>query len=307
MIHHVFANKSNIGDWLSARGIQSLLKPHQVVEHLCDEPFVPDTLAHLATTTNEDLIVIGGGGLFMDYFTPFWIGLRDISPQATVCIWGVGYCDLKAESSHPPLDVVLDCIRASRICVVRDELTRNYLDIDSVGEPVACPSMVAIEPSPGGRGILHVDNYTTAGADTYAVMDQISREFADSTNRPFRRTNNRIKRDSELEHVLSLYEASDLIVSSALHGCIIAVAMGKPVCAISGDRKIEAFMEAAGLGKWVLDVRKVKSLSTILERLMEQQPVPDYVKVVRSQNKAVASRIKSMLADLEAQKNTRSL
>ena len=40
MIHHVFANRSNIGDWLSARGIQALLGPQRVMEHLCDEPFV---------------------------------------------------------------------------------------------------------------------------------------------------------------------------------------------------------------------------------------------------------------------------
>ena len=100
MIHHVFANRSNIGDWLSALGIQSLLAPHEVVEHLCDEPFVPDTLAALAETTADDLIVIGGGGLFMDYFTSFWAGLLEIAPRAPVCIWGVGYCDIKAEPSH---------------------------------------------------------------------------------------------------------------------------------------------------------------------------------------------------------------
>jgi len=302
MIHHVFANKSNIGDWLSARGIQSLLKPSQVVEHLCDEPFVPDTLARLAATTEDDLIVIGGGGLFMDYFAPFWTGLRDIAPRATICIWGVGYCDLKAEPSHPPLDVILDCVRASRICVVRDELTRNYLGVECVGEPVACPSMVVIEPGPGGRGILHVDNYTTAGADTYAVMDRISREFARSTGRPYQRTNNRINRESELGHVLSLYEASDLVVSSALHGCIIAVAMGKPVCAVSGDRKIEAFMEAAGLGDWVLDVSRVSSLDKVLKGLPTQPSPRDYVKTVRSRNRNVASRIKSVITELEVRK-----
>ena len=48
MIHHVYANQSNVGDWLSARGIQSLLAPLTVTEHLCDEPFVPETLRKLA-------------------------------------------------------------------------------------------------------------------------------------------------------------------------------------------------------------------------------------------------------------------
>ena len=72
MIYHVYANQSNAGDWLSARGIQALLAPREVREHLCDEPFVPQTIAALERATEEDFIVIGGGGLFMDYFEPFW-------------------------------------------------------------------------------------------------------------------------------------------------------------------------------------------------------------------------------------------
>ena len=70
MIHHVFANRSNIGDWLSAIGIQALLAPCKVTEHLCDQPFVAGTLGELSTAGEGDLIVIGGGGLFMDYFEP---------------------------------------------------------------------------------------------------------------------------------------------------------------------------------------------------------------------------------------------
>ena len=46
MIHHVFANRSNIGDWLAARRIQHLLRPLTVKEHLCDEPFVEFVRRH---------------------------------------------------------------------------------------------------------------------------------------------------------------------------------------------------------------------------------------------------------------------
>src|ERR1043165_8456109 len=101
MIHHVFANKSNIGDWLSAQGIQRLLGV-PVIEHLCDEPFVPETLEALRELKANDLIVIGGGGLFMDYFVPFWEGFREIASRVPFCIWGVGYCHIKREDSRPP-------------------------------------------------------------------------------------------------------------------------------------------------------------------------------------------------------------
>ena len=43
-VYHVYANRSNVGDWLSARGIQALLAPLPVTELLCDEPFVPETI-----------------------------------------------------------------------------------------------------------------------------------------------------------------------------------------------------------------------------------------------------------------------
>ena len=84
MIHHVYANQSNVGDWLSARGIQSLLAPRAVTEHFCDEPFVPATLAALSKAGPEDFIVIGGGGLFMEYFGPFWEGAEQIRTRVLV-------------------------------------------------------------------------------------------------------------------------------------------------------------------------------------------------------------------------------
>ena len=293
-IHHVFANKSNIGDWLSVRGIQQLLAPLEVEEHFCDASFVPETLARLAEATPEDLIVIGVGGLFMDYFAPFWTGLRDLAPRSAMCIWGVGYCDLKADASHPPLDVVLEVVRACRIRVVRDALTRSYLGADCAVDVAPCPSLVAVEPSPGGWGVLHVDNYTTVGAPAFDTMDAVCRDFAAATGRPYRRTNSRIDRDAELERVLSLYAASDVVVSSALHGCIIPVAMGKAVCAVSGDRKIEAFMDAAGFGEWVLDATEVEALPRLLPGLPQQQPVPKFVTSVRAQNGLIAERVRML-------------
>lgn len=294
MIHHVFANRSNIGDWLSARGIQSLLKPEQVVEHLCDEPFVEDTLRELSKLGRDDLIVIGGGGLFMDYFTPFWLGLRDIARRVNVCIWGVGYCDLKSKPSRAPLELIRDCVEASRLCVVRDEMTRRHLEMDCVGKPVPCPSMVEIDPVGGGSGILHVDNFTSVGASAYALMDQVCEEFAGRTGRAFRKTNNRISHATELDRILSLYAASDVVVSSALHGCIIAVAMGKAVCAVSGDWKIEGFMDAAGLGEWVIDAKDAGRLEHLLDKVKTQEFPAHFPGQARAENQRVAAQIRSL-------------
>lgn len=293
MIHHVYANRSNVGDWLCARGIQQLLG-QPVVEHLCDQPFAAGTLAALRQATQQDIIVIGGGGLFMDYFDPFWQGLADLPEGPALCLWGVGCCDLKQQSSLPRLEAIRQLLRRSELCVVRDEVTRRHLAVQGLSTPVACPSICVVEPQEPGWGVLHVDNFSTAGAEVYALMDQSCRVHAKRGNRPYRQTNNRIDPAGErtLFECLRRYRLSDRVVSSALHGCVIAVAMGLPVVAVSGDRKIESFMQAAGLQDWVLDVREVERLPDLLEQLERQRPVPEFTARTRLENAAVAQAVR---------------
>src|SRR5262245_32029332 len=294
MIHHVFANRSNIGDWLSARGIQALLGPRPITEHFCDEPFVAATLERLDAAAAGDVIVIGGGGLFMDYFTPLWEGIAEIAGRVPCCIWGVGYCDLKQEPSRPSDDLLGAVIRRSRVCVVRAELSRGLLPGLALRDPVPCPSLAALDRSPRpGRGLLHVDNCTTAGANVFDAMDAIGGEFARRTDRRYRRTNNRIDPPSEanLAATLALYAESDLILSSALHGCIIGVALGKPILAVSGDYKIESFMEAASLRDWVLDLDEIDSLPGRLDELAGQRPCSEFVADAIEANRRVAEHV----------------
>jgi polysaccharide pyruvyl transferase WcaK-like protein len=292
MIHHVFATKSNMGDWVSALGIQSLLAPHAVTEHLCDEPFVPATLERLRLASPDDLIVIGGGGLFMKYFQPFWEGFRDIAHRTQFYIWGVGYCDVKREMSRPPEDLVTEIIRKSQFCSVRDSLTRDCLPECQLPPPTACPSLCfVVQSSEPGCGVLHVDNYGIAGADVYDFMDASASRFAEATGRPYRRTDNRIEQHDDLQAILQLYAASDVVLSSALHGCIIGLAMGKKVMAVSGDRKIESFMSLVGLSKWVLDINDYAALPDLLEFLPQQPSVQSAIDALRSANKRIAVQI----------------
>ena len=298
MIHHVFANRSNIGDWLSALGIQSLLEPHEIVEHLCDEPFVNETLEKLSEVTADELIVIGGGGLFMDYFTPFWEGFREIADHVSFCIWGIGYCDLKREKSRAPNELLEEIVNKSRISIVRDNLSRSFLSRCNLPPPVPCPSIFVVELLPQKNlGLLHVDNYTTAGADVYEAMDAYGREFAKKTQRPYLRTNNRIRAGdkSELEATLNLYTRSDLIISSALHGCIIGLAMGRRVVAVSGDYKIESFMDAAGLSDWVCDINEIDSLPYYLSKLPDQRSTYKFLEWARNENRLVAEQVKIVM------------
>jgi polysaccharide pyruvyl transferase WcaK-like protein len=295
MIYHVYANQSNIGDWLSAKGIQKLLSPLEITECFCDVPFVEETMERLSGATSKDLIVIGGGGLLMDYFIPFWEAFRPIAQRIPFCIWGIGFCDIKNEFSLPPNALIEEIINKSKLCIVRDELSRSYLKHCKLPAPVPCPSINVIEPVlEKGRDILHVVNYTTAGANTYDAMVTIAKKFASNSAIQYRETNNLISsgNEKELNHILSLYQKSSVVISSALHGCIIGVAMGLKVLAVSGDRKIEGFMESAGLKDWVLDVNEVNLLPDLIDKIREQSYNQAISEDIQKKNQEVAMKIK---------------
>jgi polysaccharide pyruvyl transferase WcaK-like protein len=298
MIHHVYANQSNAGDWLSAQGIQSLLGIRAVQEHFCDEPFVDGTIAALSEAGPDDFIIIGGGGLFMDYFLPFWEKFRSIASRAPFCIWGVGNCDMKRQSSRLPRKLITEVVRQSSLCVVRDELTRCFLGDSRLPLPVPCPSILAIEPAgaPQPR-LLHVDHYNNVGEEIYEKLVAISQCFAQRTGRSYRQTNNLIPKGKKeaLRTILGYYESADLVFSSRLHGCILALAMHRPVLAISGDHKVESFMEAAGLGDWVLCLDEVDSVADRLEQLHKQILPVAFIEHWRAENRRVGRQVLQLL------------
>ncbi len=302
MIHHVFANKSNIGDWLSAQGIQFLLGEYggqgNVLEHLCDEPFVPATLEALAQASCNDLIVIGGGGLFMDYFTPFWEGFLPISGRVPFCIWGVGYCDAKHRDSRPSSGLLETLVRRARFCSVRDDLSRQYLAACSLPAAVTCPSVCVLEPATEqGHGLLYVDAYDNMGERSYQQAVDLLQGFARLSGRPYRQVNNRIKAGSntELKGMLDAYRESDLVISSRLHGCIIALTLGKKVLAISGDRKVESFMARAGLGQWVVDAANVQAIPECLNRVGQQGSAQAFIDTSRRDNALLGRKVGHLL------------
>lgn len=300
MIHHVFANRSNIGDWLSARGIQSLLAPHQVTEHLCDEPFVPETLTRLEALNADDLIIIGGGGLFMDYFEPFWRGFQAIAERVPFVIWGVGCCDMKRTNSLPPASLLHEIVNKSRYCIVRDELTRNYLSHCKPVPAIPCPSMTVVSDVPSKNfSMLYADAYDNIGPQVYEKTIKTLKEYATRTGRKYRQTNNIISQanESQLKQVVEMYTDADLVVASRLHGCILGVAMGRKVLAISGDRKIEAFMHSANLGDWVLNLEQIDQLDERLAMLPDQNVCTDFIVNARRQNEAFAERIKTLIME----------
>jgi polysaccharide pyruvyl transferase WcaK-like protein len=301
MVHHIYANQSNVGDWLSAKGIQSLIAPIEVKEHFCDTPFVAETVAALESAAQHDFIVIGGGGLFMDYFAPFWEAFQPIARRVPFGIWGAGCCAHKRAATGLPEQLLSEIIEEARFCVVRDELTRSALSQANVRPAVACPALVAVTPRPERQHrLLYVDHYDVVGAENYEKIVALAEQFARKTGRNYRQINNLISKGSNaaLEGILDLYASADLIVSSRLHGCIIGLAMGRPVLAISGDRKVESFMGEAGLADWVCDLHQIDSLPERLDELPTQTVPSVFLERAQEQNRLIGQEIKALIGKL---------
>ena len=242
----------------------------------------------------------------MDYFTPFWSGFARLLGRFPFVVWGVGCCDLK--SAHTRLDerLLRQVCAASELCVVRDDVTRDYLRGLAVPDPVPCPSLLTLAPpATPGFGLLHAANLTTVGDAAYRTMRQTGQRFARRSGRPYTETNNRIAPGSrrELAAVLAQYAGADLVLSSRLHGCLIALAMGRQLLAVSGDRKLESFCHAAGLDDWLLDAAEAADATVLagrLSRLSEQAPVTDFVADARAANGAVAAAILDLMPGRES-------
>jgi len=301
-VHHVYACRSNVGDWLSARGVQSVLSPLEMVEHLCDEPFADETLRALSGLQAGDVVVVGGGGLLMDYFRDFWEGVLELPAEVPLFVWGVGACDHKRQSSTLQGRLLRAVVERSRLFVARDDLTRDLIGERAVLGPVACPAVVAAPSPPDtGLGVLCVAHRYLLGDSTDRYVRRVSRDLAAATDRPYDEIDNRIPPDDlgALADVVKRYEAADVIVSSRLHGCVIGLAMGRRVVAVSGDRKIDSFMSAAGLRDWVCEVDDERGLRDRMARVEEQPSAAAFVEASRRDNAGIGERVKAIVRDLD--------
>lgn len=305
MIYHVYANRQNIGDWLAARAIQAQLSPRPIKQLLIDDYFVAETVATLEAAGEHDLVVIGGGGLLLDYFLPFWEKFEPISKRVPFVVWGAGYCDFKTYNGRPPREFLKSIFARSRLCVLRDELTRSDFPELDLPPATLCPSLMLIEHNPGPKdSVVHGVHYGVTGEELYQRMVQLVNTFADEQKCKYIELNNEIKADDEaaLQRQLAFYARARYVVSTRLHGCIIGLASGAKVLAVSGDRKVESFMERVGLQDWVCDLAHLDRLPAMMTALDSQADVAfDAIRKSHSENDEIGRRVRQIADEVAAE------
>lgn len=81
---------------------------------------------------------------------------------------------------------------------------------------------------------------------------------------------------------------------------MVGVALQKKVIAVSGDRKIDSFMQAVGLGEWVCDNDDLAKLPILLNNIDGQPSCDQRVEKFRRSNEAIGHKLSTLFDQIHA-------
>ncbi len=295
-IYHIYANKTNVGDLLSALAIKKFLKLNST-DLFWTNGYFERTVKDLCNLNEKDVVIIGGGGLLKDYFFRLWETLIGNYKGNKMFLWGVGECINKDDKYTGLPDDMIDSIaKITTKIYVRDFSTKDrFSRIGKEAEIVGCPStnIARTWSKKSDKYLLHV------------VHPQLLKQTL-----PYWRSNAQKLASGlglkyvEIDHIIpsnhirgyiywnslrNYYENAGLIISSRLHGVILGSARRVPVVPISNDYKIEAYWRGTLGGKKLLNINDSDLLSDFVRA--ENYDDPDLIQngvdnVIKSNSQA---------------------
>ncbi len=248
-----YSANRNIGNYTPVLGIHRMLGKELDVWSIRRTPVDWDYVHR-----NYQEVIVGGAGLLHRVFEPFWVDLEK-NCRFPITVWGIGVClperdPIKGVSQG----VVRSVFDRAKLANVRDELTRDLYKLDSNISITACPTLeyvaseFAVSPKENLTGdVLHSwHTKLEPGEDGPLIKKAIKK-----AGYRYSVTENIETPKESLPEILEMYPESDFVVTTRLHGAIIAYAFQRPYIAISYDPKIVAFQELYGGGVCLKDVR----------------------------------------------------
>lgn len=243
----IYSKVHNIGNYIPVIGIRELIDDQFDVWDAHDLKMDWDFI-----NNNYSFVLVGGAGLLHACFDHLWKGLEE-KCQLPMMIWGVGVCfpynEVAQGASKSP---VRNVFKRALLSNVRDTLTAEHYGISNIVDISPCPSLAYISRlKEGGMGPKEhlIGRYCLQSFHnqlcTEREASQIS-NFVRSKSQKIVLTDNIQRFNFGIEDILRLYKFADLVVTSRLHGAIIAYGFGTPFIALSRDPKISAFSEAVG-------------------------------------------------------------
>lgn len=265
-IIQLYCGSHNIGDYLPVLGIKQMIK--QNIDLDTDTYAIRSRVnKNSKKTTNVDfdfinqhykVAIMGGAGLFHKIFQPFWEEALD-KCKIPMIIWGIGLClpETKEQfSSGVDKNIIQAVAQKCALINLRDSFTAQYYGLEHAHISL-CPSVIYIKrflPQrflTGGRQTLYVSHQRL-------VPEEISKKIGEYITKHSHKsmTVNHIfghANTQNLDELMQHYCASNLVITSRLHGAIIAYALQIPYVIIAYDEKLRAFQREYGNGILIKD------------------------------------------------------
>jgi len=247
-----YSANRNIGNYTPVLGIHQMLDQELDVWNIHKSP-VDWEFVH----KNYEQVIVGGAGLLHSVFEKFWVDL-DKNCKLPIIIWGIGVClpdndSVKGVSKQVVQSVFSRAVYAN----VRDELTRDFYQLPADISLTACPTLVHVANNfkvqakvDGGKRILHSSHVDLEPTSTTPEIKKI----IESAGYKYYFTENIETKKLPLKRILNMYQDCDYVVTTRLHGAIIAYAFKRPYIAISFDPKVAAFHKLYGGGVCITSV-----------------------------------------------------
>lgn len=204
-------------------------------------------------------------------FEPFWQQVSE-KCKLPMTIWGVGICvPDRQENPGVTKSVVADVGKRCDLVNVRDELTARWYEMDDI-HISPCPTIVYLDDG-FARGHVGDDKVLFS-----MHRPLISGREADRIERVARTlpgkvdiTNNRQSIYRSVDDVVEeKYAGSRAVVTTRLHGAIIAYGLRIPYVAIPRDEKIRSFHARYGNG---ITVEKIDKIQSALEHCSVEKEI----------------------------------
>ena len=251
-IINFYSSVDNIGNFTPVLGIRQVIGRETDTWNIHDRSLDFDFI-----NRRYACAIIGGAGLFDAGFFPFWDKFARECRIPTV-IWGVGVCAPDtAVQKGVDRSTVREAAAKCDLINVRDDLTADFYGFaDASITP--CPTIVYTASPTTARkrgGVLYASHeHLVARSERDALREMLTTtlgriDFTDNIQRPLR----------GIEDIVAKYRRSRLVVTTRLHGAIIAYGLGVPYLALARDQKLRAFHRLYGNGRLVETVEDVRN------------------------------------------------
>ena len=276
---NIYDRDDNIGNFLPVLGMRKMLGFEPDTWDIHDQDIDFDFI-----NNNYQGVIIGGAGLLCPPFKDFWVKYSQYCDLPTV-IWGVGSglaagigekinSENQDDETQEYIEAVSKISKKCDLVNVRDKLTADFFKLHNA-HIAACPTIVYMQEfqqyiNPNSDCVLYSSHHFDSQEEIKKIKKDVKSiyqnfHFTENIQHPYLALTEIIK---------NYYVNSSLVVTTRLHGAIMAYGLGIPYVGITRGEKIRSFCNEYGNGILIEDISQLKS--TLLNTPVSQitmQPI----------------------------------